>query len=330
MKPNETQPIFNRCVLDLDVEKEIDRLVVLLEESIFRRMHRQGGVVGISGGIDSSVVLALCARALGPEHTLGVLLPEKESSPDSAQLAYQLADQLKVPTVLEEISPILDGAGCYQRRDEAIRRLVPEYGPGWKVKIVLGGNLLEQATLNYFHLVVISPTQEEIVRRLPLKEFAQIVAASNFKQRARMSMLYYHAELRNFAVIGTPNKNEQMLGFFVKYGDGGTDVNPIAHLYKTQVYQLARALGIPEEIQKRTPTTDTYSAGSTQEEFFFRVPFDVLDVIWEGAECGVPAKEIAAAVGLKPDQVERIIQDLARKQRNTAYLRSTPGEFKLT
>jgi NAD+ synthase len=102
-----------------------------------------------------------------------------------------------------------------------------------------------------------------------LREYLQIVAASNLKQRTRMSTLYYHAEMRNYAVIGTANKNEHDQGFFVKYGDGGVDIQPIAHLFKTQVYQLARYLGVPEEIQQRPPTTDTYSASCTQEEFSF-------------------------------------------------------------
>jgi len=281
-------------------------------------------VVGISGGIDSSVVLALCARAFGPQRVVGVLLPEKESDPDSVVLAEKVAARYGVPTVTEDITAALEGLGCYQRRDEAIALVFPEYAPGWKAKIVLPGDLLEQETLNVFSLTVISPDGREFSKRLPLREYYQIVAASNFKQRTRMAMLYYHAELRNYAVVGTANKNEHALGFFVKHGDGGVDVSPIVHLFKTQVYQLARYLGVPEEIQRRVPTTDTYSAGSTQEEFFFRVPFDILDVVWSGYECGASNAEMAAALGLSPEQVERVIADVVRKQRTTAYLRMPP------
>jgi NAD+ synthase len=278
--------------------------------------------VGISGGIDSSVVLALCVQAFGPERVVGVLLPEGESSPDSAQLAHLLADQFSVPTVTEDISEALRGAGCYRRRDEAMARIFPEYAHDWKAKIVLPGQLLEKDTLNVFYLTVTSPNGQEFTKRLPLREYYQIVAASNFKQRTRMAMLYYHAELRNYAVIGTANKNEHDQGFFVKHGDGGVDVAPIVHLFKTQVYQLARYVGIPEEIQSRTPTSDTYSAGSTQEEFFFRVPFAILDVIWFGYEHNVPAASIAQALDLTVEQVERVIADIVRKQRTTAYLRA--------
>jgi NAD+ synthase len=235
-----------------------------------------------------------------------------------------LADHFGVSPVTEDITPVLEGFGCYRRRDEAITRVFPDYVPGWKSKIVLPGNLLEKETLNIFTLTVTRPDGQVFSRRLPLREYFQIVAASNFKQRTRMAMLYYHAELRNYAVIGTPNKNEHDLGFFVKYGDGGVDVNPIIHLFKTQVYQLARYLGVPEEIQKRIPTSDTYSGGSTQEEFFFRVPFEILDTVWFGHEHSVPSQEIAQALGLAAEQVERVIADITRKKRATAYLRMTP------
>jgi NAD+ synthase len=306
------------------VVQETDRLVEELSRGVHETLHRQGAIVGISGGVDSSVVLALCVKAFGPEHVVGVLLPEQESSPESAELAHQLAAQYGVATVTEDISGVLEGAGCYRRRDEAIRRIFPAFSSGWKAKIVLAGNLLEQATLNVFRLAVTDPQGHEFSKRLPMPEFAQIVAASNFKQRTRMSMLYYHAELRNYAVIGTANKNEHALGFFVKHGDGGVDMQPIAHLYKTQVYQLAKHLNVPDEIQRRTPTTDTYPGGSTQEEFFFRMPFDVLDTVWLGNERGLSPAEIAQALGLSAEQVQRIIADIASKQRATAYLRLPP------
>ncbi len=313
---------FSRESLNLDVEAEIERITAWLRQEVHQNLRRYGAVVGISGGIDSSVVLALCARAFGPQRVLGVMLPEQESSPESATLAQQLADRYDVEAITENISGALVGAGCYDRRDEAIRRVVPGYGPGWSAKIVLAGNVLEQATLNVFRLIVTEPGGVEHSQRLPVKEFAQIVAASNFKQRMRMSMLYYHAEVRNYAVIGTAQKNEHELGFFVKHGDGGADLQPLAHLFKTQVYQLARALDVPAEIQARTPTTDTYPGGQTQEEFFYRLPFALLDAIWLGHELGVAPAEIAAALDLATDQVERVVTDIESKRRATAYLRA--------
>ncbi|WP_088889152.1 NAD(+) synthase [Leptolyngbya ohadii] len=319
---------FGRHSLDLDVERETDRLVTGLRQSVHQTLRRQGVVLGISGGIDSSVVLALCVRAFEPDRVVALLLPEGESSPDSELLARMLADHYGIQNVIQEdISGALEGFGCYCRRNEAIQRLFPEFGVGWGAKIALPGNLLEKETLNIFYLTVTNPAGESFTKRLPPQEYYQIVAASNFKQRSRMAMLYYHAELRNYAVVGTPNKNEHLLGFFVKQGDGGIDVSPIGHLFKTQVYQLARYLGVPEEIQHRTPTSDTYPGGSTQEEFFFRLPFDILDTIWFGVEQGISPQAIAQGLDLSVEQVERVIADIERKQRTTAYLRMPTISF---
>jgi NAD+ synthase len=311
------------AALSLEVEQEVERLTGFLRRGVQHDLHRRGAVVGCSGGIDSSVVLALCARAFGPEQVVALLMPERESSPESATLAGELAAQFGVPVVTEDLTEALEGAGCYRRRDEAVRRVFPEFKTGWKSKIVLPGSLLEQETLSVFYLAVIDPDGHEHRRRLPAPEYAQIVAASNFKQRLRMATLYYHAELRHFAVAGTAPKNEHDLGFFVKHGDGGADICPIRHLFKSQVYQLAGYLGIPQSIRERTPTTDTYSAGSTQEEFFFRVPYSVLDRVWAGFELGLSAAVMAPAFGLTVEQVERVTTDLVRKQRTTSYLRAT-------
>jgi NAD+ synthase len=312
---------FGRHSLDLDIAQEAERIIEQLRQGVHQTLHRQGAVLGISGGIDSSVVLGLCVKAFGPERVVALMLPEGESSPDSEMLAQMVADHYGVQTITENISGALEGFGCYRRRNEAIQTLFPDFGPGWGAKITLPGNLLERDTLNIFSLTVTNPEGQEFTKRLPPRVYSQIVAASNFKQRSRMAMLYYYAELNNYAVIGTPNKNEHMLGFFVKYGDSGIDVSPIGHLFKTQIYQLARHLGVPDEIQKRTPTSDTYPGGSTQEEFFFRLPFDILDTIWLGYEQGVASQAIADGLNLSVEQVERVIADIARKQHTTDYLR---------
>ena len=203
-------------------------------------------MVGISGGVDSSVVLALCVRAFGAKRVIGVKMPEKDSSIDSITYARKVARRFDVQTVVEDMTGSLVGFGCYSRRDAAILRVFPEYDPSYKAKISLPPDVLNSDTLNFFILTIISPEGEEQSQRLNVRDLLQIVAASNFKQRSRMAMLYYHAELRNYAVIGTPNKNEHDQGFFVKWGDGGYDIAPIRHLYKTQVYQLAAYLDIPK------------------------------------------------------------------------------------
>jgi len=315
---------FDQNALRIDAAKEVDRLAEKLKNTIHSELHRKGAVVGISGGVDSSVVLALCAQALGPERVVGIMMPEKDSSPDSVLLAQELAEHCGVAHVVEDLTPVLDGFDCYARRDDAIARLFPDFGPGWKAKIAIPGSLLDENTLNIFQLTVIDPDGHAMSRRLPPKEYYQVVAASNFKQRTRMAMLYYHAELRHYSVVGTGNRNEHALGFFVKHGDGGVDVQPIAHLLKTQVYQLADFLELPQGVRDRTPTTDTYSAGSSQEEFFFRVPFEILDLVWLGQDLGISSQEIGEALGLSADQVDRVVADITRKKRATDYLRTAP------
>ncbi|MBI2929398.1 MAG: NAD(+) synthase [Verrucomicrobia bacterium] len=317
---------FSKQSVNIDPAVETERIVSALRHNVRKVMRRGGAVLGISGGVDSSVVLALCVRAFGPERVVALMLPEKDSDPLSERLARELAAQFGVTPILEGITPVLEGFGCYPRRDEAIRRVFPEYDAagGWKAKIVLPANLLDDDTLNVFSVTVVSPEGKESTKPLGTREFLQIVAASNFKQRTRMAMLYYHAELRNYAVIGTANKNEHDQGFFVKHGDAGVDLQAIVHLYKTQVYQLAEFLQVPAEIRQRPPTSDTYSAACTQEEFFFRLPFETMDLLWYAQEHQVPVAEVAQVMGLTEAQVQRAFADFTRKQRTTDYLRLPP------
>ncbi len=320
--------IFHRDILKIDPVAVSQELVERLRQDVRQKLRRTGAVVGISGGIDSSVVLALCVRAFGSERVVGIMMPEADSARDSIVLARLLANHFSVQTVVEDMTGALVGFGCYRRRDEAIRRVFPEYDPSYKAKITLPGDVLNSDSLNVFYLTIISPEGNEQSKRLNLRDYLQIVAASNFKQRSRMTMLYYHAELRNYAVIGTPNRNEHDQGFFVKWGDGGYDVAPIQHLFKTQVYQLADYLGIPTEICQATPTTDTYSAHSSQEEFFFRLPFEELDLLWYARENKIPISTVAEVMDLSEEQIQRAWNDQIRKEQATRYLRTSPLSYR--
>jgi len=316
---------FSMDSIFLDINAETKRLMSSLKDAVAFKLKKRGAVVGVSGGIDSSVVLALCAKTFGPEKVLAIMMPERDSSPESKKLATLLCEKFRVPYILEDITDAVNGFGCYTRRDEAVKRVFPEYNPKtYKMKIVLKDDKEAKGKLNLFYLTIIAPDGSEKSQRLPLAEYLQIVAASNFKQRSRTNMLYYHAEAKNYAVIGTGNKNEHEQGFFVKYGDGGADVKPIAHLFKTQVYQLAEFLGVPEEIRKRTPTTDTYSAEQTQEEFFYKMPFEIMDRIWDGWEKGVPSEIIAKVLQIPQAQVDVTINDIKQKIQTTEYLRQEP------
>jgi NAD+ synthase len=322
----ETKKSFSKDLIKLgNVEETAMQLISKIREVIFNQIKRKGGVIGISGGIDSSVTMALSVLALGKENILGLLLPEKDSSGDSARLATILANKFGIETITEDISGALEGFDCYKRRDDAIKRVFPEFDPfRYKSKIGIKQPNLMSNLAPLFSLTIIDEKGESTSKLLPAKEFLQIVAASNFKQRSRMSMLYYHAECRYYAVIGTPNKHETEQGFFVKYGDGGADIMPIGNLYKTQVYQLARYLEIPQEIIGRTPTTDTYSAEQTQEEFFFQMPFEQMDIIWYGYENGYSAGEVSAELGISEKEIEGIYRNFTRKQLTTNYLRMSP------
>ncbi len=315
---------FSKELIKLDPEKTVNELTEILKRQVFIDLKRQGAVIGTSGGIDSAVVAALCARAFGPEKTFGVLLPDKDSSPDSRKLGIELAETYGYSYEINDVTVALEGAGCYKYRDAAFQQVFPQWRPGWKAKIVLPTNLLDSNRLNVYRLAVESPDGQKSEKRLPLKAFLQIVAASNMKQRIRMLTLYYHAERLNYAVIGTGNKNEHDQGFFVKYGDGGADCKPIASFFKTQVFQLAEYLGVPAGIRGRTPTTDTYPDEVSQEEFFFGLKFLTMDLLWLGKEQGYPAGEVAEVMGLAVDQVERVWKDLDQKKRTTDYLRAEP------
>jgi NAD+ synthase len=314
---------FSAEVLRLDAAKTAAAIESAIRDITFQRLRRKGAVVAISGGIDSSVVAALCVRALGPQRVLGLLLPESDSSPESAHLAHKLADSLGIRTATEDISGILTAAGCYQRRDDAIRQVIPEYGDGYKCKIVLP-DLLQNNAYAVFSVVVQSPDGRRIKARLSLDAYLGVVAATNFKQRTRKMMEYYYADRYNYAVAGTPNRLEYDQGFFVKNGDGAADLKPIAHLYKCQVYELAAYLGIPEEIRKRPPTTDTYPLDQSQEEFYFPLPYQKMDLCLYAKNHGVPPEEAAAAAELTPAQVTRVYGLIDSTRNATRYLHMSP------
>lgn len=309
--------------LRLDELAEADRIAAWLREALASRLHRRGLVVAISGGIDSSVCAALAVRALGPARVYGLLMPERDSSGASTERGSLLARHLGIAHEIVDIAPALDALGCYRQRDEAIRRVFPGYGEGWRNKIVIAGGLA--GGINHFRLVVSEPDGTLHEQRLPLREYLQIVAATNFKQRVRKTMDYFHADRLNYAVVGTPNRLEYDQGFFVKVGDGAADIKPIAHLYKTQVYAMARALGLPQAICDAVPTTDTYTLPQGQDEFYFALPHAQMDLALWALNHGVPAAVLATALGCDERMAERIYADIEAKRRVASYLHA-PAE----
>ncbi len=302
---------------------EVERIAAWMRDTALGQLKRRGVVLGLSGGIDSSVVAALAVKAFGADKVLGLFMNEGESADDTVRLAKVVADHLGIATVNEDISPMLVAAGCYQRRDDAIRTVIPRYAADWKCKIVLP-SVLDSDRYRIYSVVVRSPDGETITARLPPAAYLQVVAATNFKQRVRKMLEYFHADRLVYAVAGTPNLLEYDQGFFVKNGDGSADLKPIAHLYKTQVYELAAALGVPDEIRQRPPTTDTYSLPQSQEEFYFSLPYDAMDACLYARDHAVPLDEVAAALALTAAQVERVSRDIDGKRAGARYLHAGP------
>lgn len=319
-----TSPMFSREVLRIDAPAVAAQVELAIREQVLGALRRRGAVIGMSGGIDSSVTAALCARALGKERVLGLLMPERDSSDDALRLGKLLAEHLGIRYAIENVRPALEGLGCYARQLEAIRAVFPEYGEGWRCKLALP-SLLDADRLNITTLTVEDPQGRRRSSRLPPAAYLQMVAATNFKQRTRKMMEYYHADRLNYAVAGTPNLLEYDQGFFVKQGDGAADFKPIAHLYKTQVFALAEHLGIPEEIRRRPPTTDTFSLAQSQEEFYFALPYKEMDLCLWAYEHGTPPAEVAGVLGLTEGQVARVYRDVEAKRRVAAYLHQAPG-----
>ena len=310
--------------LDFDRADAADRIPRKMREIVSATLLRRGCVVAVSGGIDSSVCAALATLAMGKERVFALILPERDSSPASRELGVRLCEHLGIQYETKDIASTLDAIGCYRWRDDAIRSVFPDYGDGWKNKIVISQNLLESDRINFFKIVVENPQGERIEKRLPVAAYLQVVAATNFKQRIRKTLEYFHADRLNYAVVGTPNRLEYDQGFFVKNGDGAADIKPIAHLYKSQVYELARHLGLPETIRNAKPTTDTYSLPQGQDEFYFVLPYDRMDIILCGLNGGKTAGDVAREAGLTREQVERVFRDIRTKRNTTRPLHLGP------
>lgn len=304
--------------LAIDAAAEVTRITQSIRELLRTKINRRGLVIGISGGVDSAVCAALCVIALGPKKVFGLLMPEQDSSENSTSLGELVAKQLEIDYEIKNISSTLTAIGCYEWRDKAIKKLFPDYDGSWKNKIIIEGGL--EGKINHFKLVVESPNGELHTAVLPLNEYLTIVAATNFKQRVRKTTEYFHAERLNYAVIGTPNRLEYDQGFFVKGGDGLADIKPIAHLYKTQVYALAKYLGLPDVICNSIPSTDTYSLQQGQDEFYFALPYQQMDLALWGHNHGVAASLIASELNVPTEKIAYAYKDIETKRKTTRYL----------
>ncbi|CAZ88479.1 NH(3)-dependent NAD(+) synthetase [Thiomonas arsenitoxydans] len=316
------RPALTTDVLAIDCEAETVRIADFFLHTL-RGFNKRGVVLGLSGGVDSSVCAALAVRALGPQRVFGLLMPERDSSDNSATLGGQVAQQLGIESTVENIAPALEAIGCYHWRDEAVRAVLPGYNAQWKIKLAISGGLA--GGINHFKIIAQAPDGQMHEARLPLREYLQIVAATNHKQRLRKTLEYFHADRLNYAVIGTPNRLEYDQGFFVKNGDGSADLKPIAHLYKTQVYALARHLGLPDAVCNAAPTTDTYSLPQGQDEFYFALPWHQMDLALWARNHGYSAAELAETLAIPEARAAAVLSDIDAKRRTTRYLHARPA-----
>lgn len=315
---------FNLDVLKIHPEAELEKLSDFVVHQVKHVFRRKGVVVGLSGGIDSACIVSIAVHAMGKENVMGLVLPEKETNPISREYAIRHAQDLGIEYREIDITPTVDSVSRYSRRDEFIQGLVPEYRSGCKYNITLPTDLLERASFNFYNLQVQLPNGEIKKKRLNLSEFRVITSFANIKIRSRMLHIYSEAEQRSFVVAGTTNRTEFILGDFCKYGDGGTDIEPLSYLYKNQIYQLSEYLNVTTEIINRQPSPDTFSLPVSDQEFFFRIPFDKLDYLLYAWEHNVSIKEAAEVLALSDEAVKRAYKDFEAKNKATAHLRAMP------
>ena len=318
---------FRKDILKIiDPEKETEKLSDFIRQQAFS-MRREGAVVGLSGGVDSAVSAELCVRALGKDKVLGLILPEKESNPISKPFALEQVRKMGIKYETIDITPTLEVFGTYEKREAILKEIFPGYDPQSRIKITLPADLLSRDALNFFTLIIDDGSGHVKSVRLNKKALNGIVAATNTKHRTRMLHLYYQAEKLNYFVCGTTNRTEALQGFFVKYGDGGVDIEPLEHLYKMQVFQLAGYLGVIEKIIKRIPSPDTFSFVVSDEEFYFRMPYNILDLLLWAWENNVQVEEAAKVMDLTIEQVKRAFRDFLAKHTATRHLTRMPPSF---
>ena len=318
---------FDRNILEIkNIGDIVQSLQNFIHEQVYDNFRKRGIVIGISGGIDSAVAAKLCCDAIGKENVLGIILPEKESNPQSQEFATKYCEKLGIKYEIEDITSILDSSKIYQTREKIVEKYFPVYNQSCEYRLVFSENF-DNDGLSIPYLEVNDESKQIHKIKLSLNDYFTITAATNIKHRIRMTRLYFYAEKNNFLVTGTTNKAEFQLGYFVKYGDGGVDIEPLANLYKTQVYQLGKYLDVPNEIIERKASPDTWSFDVSDEEFFYSLPYETVDLVLFAKEKSVPLNDIYSVLDLKEERVKRILNSLERKWKASKTLRVFPPSW---
>lgn len=289
--------------LSLSIEKFIQECMSQLE--------RDGIIIGLSGGIDSAVVSLLCKRAVGSEKILALIMPDRDSKKEHIEDAQKFANENGIRTKFIDITPYLKKFDVYS------------YFPLYKFLFVdsIRDKLVKRAYEYYERKTDENPFTASI-RGFKDKDYKSLLAKGNayyrIKHRIRMVLLYFYGELENRLVVGSANKSEYKIGFFVKHGcDDSTDIMPIINLYKTQVRELARYLKVPNNIIEKPPSPDILPG--INDEDAIGLSYEHLDLILLALELGWNNQKISYALSLDEKTVVYVKTFIERSEhmRNT-------------
>ena len=305
-----------------NIENKINEITNFIKNEVFEIYQKKGVAVGLSGGIDSAITAALCTKSIGSEKILGLILPEKESDVNSKNLALQIAEKYNIETKSIDITNILESFGVYENKERIVKEKFPNYNEKCKYRVVVPPKLENNIGMPFLEIL----DNENTLHKLKISsfDFLNLTAATSIKHRVRMTMLYNYAEKNNFAVVGTTNKTEYLQGYFVKYGDGGSDIEPLVHLYKTQIYEIANFLKLPEKIINQDASPDVWSFKTSDEEFFYAVPYNIVDLILYARERNLSINDISKFSNLSSEKIEKLIQFQNQKQSKSQTMRENP------
>ena len=309
-----------------EIEKTINSIENFVKEEISKRFQKRGAVIGISGGIDSAVMAAICAKSIDPKQVLGIIMPEKESDPTSQILAKKVVEQYQIETKIIDITSILESFGVYSIKEQIVKEKFSNFNNNCKYRVTIPSKISNSAGIPF--LEILDDKNKKYQFKISTSEFLTLIASSSIKHRVRMTLLYYYAEKNNFCVVGTTNKSEFLQGYFVKYGDGGTDLEPLTNLYKSQIYQIGEFLKVPNEILEKDASADIWSFNTSDEEFFYSVPYHIVDLILYARENNMTKSEIEKISNLSLEQIEKLLQFQNQKQVKSQHMREMPHSWK--
>jgi len=305
-----------------NLEKSTNEICQFIQDEIYNKLQKKGAVFGLSGGIDSAVTAALCTKSFEPEQILGLIMPEKESNRSSQILAEQVSKKFNFNTEIIDITKILESFGVYEMKETIVYEKFPEFSSKCKYRVVVPPK--SKNIIGVPFLEILDEDNQRHKLKISSSDFLTLTASTSIKHRVRMTLLYFHAEKNNFSVVGTTNKSEYQQGYFVKYGDGGSDIEPLVNIYKSQIYQLGKFLEIPNEILVSDASPDVWSFSTSDEEFFYTVPYDVVDLILYSRENKLSISDVQKISELKTEDIENLFQMQNIKQIKSQHMREIP------